>query len=207
MKAWLQSILLLRDDQQQVVTNGYQYQRVDSIAGCAVKGLDMQVLLDLLEKDLYLPSFSIQLCNSDCVNREVICEEPIDHSVSKALIHNKSKIVRILLGSIKSCQLYRLIGDKPRLSVNFSRLGNCIQHIVLGSGNKPCVVLMKVLIERFKLHIAFIQKIVGICHDRFFIHNLGIMNRGLCKEYKYKNGSFQVHQGVQSSLPETDLGN
>ena len=55
MKAWLQSILLLRDDKQQVVTNGYPYLRVDSIAGCAVKGLDMQMLLDPLEEDLYLP--------------------------------------------------------------------------------------------------------------------------------------------------------
>lgn len=97
MKTWFQSILLLRDDKQQVVTNGYPYLRVDSIAGCSVKGLDVQVLLDPLEEDLNLPSFSIQLCNSDCVNREVISEEPIDHSVSKVFIHNKSEIVKILL--------------------------------------------------------------------------------------------------------------
>ena len=50
MKTWLQSILLLRDDKQQVVTNGYPYLRVDSIAGCTVKGLDVQVLLDPLEE-------------------------------------------------------------------------------------------------------------------------------------------------------------
>ena len=74
MKAWLQSILLLRDDKQQVVTNGYPYLRVDSIAGCAVKGLDVQVLFDPLEEDLNLPSFSIQLGTSDRINREVIGE-------------------------------------------------------------------------------------------------------------------------------------
>ena len=158
MKAWLQSILLLRDNKQQVVTNGYPYLHVDSIAGCAVKGLDVHVLLDPLEEDLYLPSFSIQLCNSECVNRKVVCEESIDLSVSKVLIHNKSEIVVIFLRSIKS------------------RLGNCIQYVVLGSGNKPCVVLMKVLIERIKLHIASIQKVVGICHYRYLVHNLGIMN-------------------------------
>ena len=50
MKIWLQSILLFRDDKQQVVTNGYPYLRVDSIAGCTVKGLDMQVLFDPLEE-------------------------------------------------------------------------------------------------------------------------------------------------------------
>ena len=128
------SILLLRDDKQQVVTNGYPYLRVESIAVCAVKGLDMQMLLDTLEEDFYLPSFSIQLCNSDCVNREVVCEEPIDLPVSKVLIHNKSEIVRILLRSIKLSQLYRLIGDKPRLSVNFYRPRNCIQE-----GNKMTI--------------------------------------------------------------------
>ena len=36
MKARLQSILLFRDDKQQVVTNGYPYLRVDSIAGRTV---------------------------------------------------------------------------------------------------------------------------------------------------------------------------
>ena len=101
MKTWLQSILLLRDDKQQVVTNGYSYLRVDSIAGCAVKGLDMQMLLDPLEEDLNLPSFSIQFCNSNCVNREVVREEPIYLSVSKAFIYNKSEVIRILLRSIK----------------------------------------------------------------------------------------------------------
>lgn len=37
MKTWHQSILLLRDDKQQVVTNGYPYLRVDSIVDCTVK--------------------------------------------------------------------------------------------------------------------------------------------------------------------------
>ena len=90
MKTWLQSILLLRDDKQQVVTNGYPYLRVDSIAGCTVKGLDVQVLLDPLEEDLNLPFFSIQLCNSDGFNREVISEESIDFPVSKVLILTSS---------------------------------------------------------------------------------------------------------------------
>ena len=85
MKTWLQSILLLRDDKQQVVTNGYPYLRVDSIAGCTVKGLDVQVLLDPFEEDLNLPSFSIKFSNSYCINREVISEESIDFAVSKVL--------------------------------------------------------------------------------------------------------------------------
>ena len=201
MKTCLQSILPLRDDKQQVVTNGYPYLRVDSITGCTIKGLDVQVLLDPLEEDLNLTPFSIQLCNSDCINREVISEESIDFSVSKVLIYNKSKAVRILLRSIKSCKLYRLIGDKPRLSINFPRFSNYLKPIFLGSGDKPCVVLMKVLIERIKIYIAFIHKIVGICHDRYFINNLGIMYSGIFKESKYRYGYFQVHQGEHFKPP------
>ena len=37
-------LLLLREDKQQVVTNGYPYLRIDSIAGCTVKDLDVRVL-------------------------------------------------------------------------------------------------------------------------------------------------------------------
>lgn len=101
MKTWLQSILLLRDDKQQVVTNGYPYLRGDSIAGCTVKVLDIQVLLEPLEEDLNLPSFPTMLCR-DSVNREVVCEEAIDLTVSKVLICNESKIIRMLMRSIKS---------------------------------------------------------------------------------------------------------
>jgi hypothetical protein len=50
MKSWFQSLLLLRDDKQQIVTNGYPYLRIDSILGCAVEGFNMQVLLDPFEK-------------------------------------------------------------------------------------------------------------------------------------------------------------
>lgn len=97
MKTCLQSILPLRDDKQQVVTNGYPYLRVDSITGCTIKGLDVQVLLDPLEEDLNLTPFSIQLCNSDCINREVISEE---HRI-RALIWRTSYLVSASLAKSK----------------------------------------------------------------------------------------------------------
>ena len=42
--------MFLRYDEQKVVTDGYPYLRVDSITGCSVEGLDMQMLLDPLEE-------------------------------------------------------------------------------------------------------------------------------------------------------------
>lgn len=61
MKTWFKPIMLLRDDEQKVVADGYPYLRVDGITGCSVKSLDMQMLFDPLEKDLDLPTVSIEL--------------------------------------------------------------------------------------------------------------------------------------------------
>ena len=55
----MEIILFLCDDKQQIVTNGYSYLRVDSIFGCTVKGLDIQMLFNPLKESLNLPSFSI----------------------------------------------------------------------------------------------------------------------------------------------------
>lgn len=50
MKAWIQSILLLGNDKQKVVTDGYPYLREDCILARSVEGFDMQMLLDPLEE-------------------------------------------------------------------------------------------------------------------------------------------------------------
>ncbi len=42
--------MLLRNDEQQIVTNGYPYLRVDGITGRAVEVLDVQVLLNPFEE-------------------------------------------------------------------------------------------------------------------------------------------------------------
>ena len=50
MKTWLQPILPLRNDEQQVVTNGYPDLRVDGVHGCAIESLDVQMLFDPFEE-------------------------------------------------------------------------------------------------------------------------------------------------------------
>ena len=44
--------MLLRNDKEQVVANGYPYLRVDGILGGSIKGLDVKMLLDPLENIL-----------------------------------------------------------------------------------------------------------------------------------------------------------
>ena len=50
MKTWNQTIPLFRNDEQKIVANGYPDLRVDCVLGGSVEGLDVQMLLDPLEK-------------------------------------------------------------------------------------------------------------------------------------------------------------
>ena len=196
MKAWIQSILLLGNDKQKVVTDGYPYLREDCILARSVEGFDMQMLLDPLEKDLNLPPFTVEFGNGNRIQSEVVGQEAIDSAVSKVLIDNKSEIVGILPGSVVSSKPDCLIGDKPSLRINFPTIHNFILHVVFGSRNEPRVVLVKMGVERIKLDIALIHEIVCVRFYRNFLQYLGIVNRGLCKAYERWNRAIQVHQRV-----------
>ena len=86
METWIQSILLLGNNKQKVVTDDYPYLCKDCIHSRSVEGFDVQVLLDPFEKDLNLPSFAIQFSDGYRLQSEVVGQEPIDCTVPKVLI-------------------------------------------------------------------------------------------------------------------------
>lgn len=196
MKAWIQSILLLGNDKQKVVTDGYPYLREDCILARSVEGFDMQMLLDPLEKDLNLPPFAVEFGNGNRLQSEVVGQEAIDSTVSKVLIDNKPEIVGILPGSVVSSKPDCLIGDKPSLRINIPTVHNLILHVVFGPSNEPRMRLMEMGVERIKLDIAFIHEIVSVRFYRNFLKYLGIVNRGLCKAHERWNRAIQIHQRV-----------
>lgn len=196
MKTRIQSILLLGNDKQKVVTDGYPYLREDCIHSRAVEGLDVEMLLDPLEEDLNLPPFTVEFGDGNRLQSEVVGQKPIDCTIPKVLIDNKSEIVRVLPGSVVSCKPDCLIGDKAGLRINFPAIHNLILHVVFGPSNEPRMRLMEMGVERIKLDIAFIHEIVSVGFYRNFLKYLGIMNRDLCKAYERWNRAIQVHQSV-----------
>ena len=196
MKAWIQSTLLLGNDKQKVVTDGYPYLREDCIHSRTVERLDVEMLLDPLEEDLNLPPFAVEFSDGNRLQSEVIGQEAIDSAVPKVLIDNKSEIIGVLSGSVISGKPDCLIGDKAGLRINFSAIHNLILHVVFGPSNEPRMRLMEMGVERIKLDIAFIHEIVSVRFYRNFLKYLGIMNRGLCKAYERWDRAIQVHQSV-----------
>ncbi len=196
MKAWIQSILLLGNYKQKVVTNGYPYLRVDCVHSRAVEGFDVQMLLDPLEEQLNLPSLAIEFGNGYGIQREVVSQEAIDSTVSKVLIDNESEVVGILSAGVKACEPDSLVRDEPGLRINLAAINDFILHVVLGSGDKPCMILMKMGVKRIKLDITFVHQIIGVRLNRHFIKNLGIVNRSLCKTDKCRDGAVEIHQSM-----------
>ena len=168
--------MLLRNDEQKVVADGYPYLRVDSITGCAVESLDVEMLLDPLEEDLNLPSVTVEFGNSDGLKREVIGQEPIYHSFPKVLIHNESKRVRILFGRIISCEPNGLVREDAGLWIHFPGFKDLVSHIVFRPCHEESVVEMEVLVKRIKADVSLIHKVICTRFDREFIHHLGVMD-------------------------------
>ena len=196
MKAWLQSILLFRDDKQQVVTNGYPYLGVDCISGCSIESLNMQMLFDPFEENLNLPSLPVKFRNGNRVNSKLVCKKAVDFAIPEVLVHNEPEIVWILTGSVISGEPDSLVGDKSSLMVDLPGLDNLKQHVVLGSCDKPSVIQMEMIVEGVKLHIPFIHQIIGIFLNRNFIHDFGIVDRSLRKAYESRNRASQIHESV-----------
>ena len=78
MKAWFQHIMLLRNNQQKVVTDGYPYLCEYGILGGSIKSLDMQMLFYPFKEQLNLPSFPIKFSDSQSIKSEVIGKESVD---------------------------------------------------------------------------------------------------------------------------------
>ena len=91
--------MFLRDDKQKIVTDSYPYLCVHGILGGSIECLYVQMLLYSFEEQLNLPSLPVQLGNGQCLKLEVIGEETVNCICAEVFIHNKSKRIRILLGS------------------------------------------------------------------------------------------------------------
>lgn len=67
MKTWNLTILLLHNDEQKDVTNGYLDLHVNCISGSFVESLNMKMLLDSFEEIINLPSLAVKFCNGEQV--------------------------------------------------------------------------------------------------------------------------------------------
>ena len=208
MKTLSKTISLLRNDEQQVVANGYPDLRVNGVLGCSVECFYMQMLFDPLEEQLNLPTFTVQLRNGQRIfYREVVGQEVIGLASLKVFINNKPECVRILLGGAITGKAYGLVGKNAGVFVRRSGLNNFVGHVVLGSCDKVSALLVEVFVEFLKSYVTLVHQVKGASFDGDLAHNLGIVDLAGRKQNKSGNRASKVHERMhlESSLPVVEL--
>ena len=201
--------MLLCNDKQQVVANGYPYLRVDSVLGGSVEGLDVKMLLDPLEEKFDLPSFAVQFRDGERVfNREVVGQEAIDLSSLKVLIHNESHSIRILSGRVISGKTNGLVGKNPRVLVNRPGLQNFVDHVVLGPRNEVSAHLPEAVVELLTGDISLVYQVERVLLDGDPVHYLGIVDLTGSKQNKGRDRASKIPQRMhlERAFPVMELG-
>ena len=194
--------MLLRNDKQKVVANGYPYLRVDCILGGSVEGLDVKMLLDPLEEKFNLTAFAVQFCNGERVfNREVVGQEAIDLPGLKVLIHNKSQRIRVLFDRVVAGKPDGLIRKNTGAFVDRPGLYNLVGHIVLGSCDKVGTLLMEVLVELLKCDISLVHQVERVLLNGYLVHHLGIVDLARREQNKSGNRASEIHQRMHLERP------
>ena len=85
--------------------------RLHGILRGAIKALDVEVLLDPLEKQFHLPAAAIQLRDSQWRQREVVGQEHEGFVGFGVVILYTADFVGIILGLINPCEHHRRIAD------------------------------------------------------------------------------------------------
>ena len=197
MKTWNKTITLLRNDKQQIVANGYPYLRIDGILGSTVECLYVQVLLNPLEEELYLPSFPVEFCNCQRVfDGIVVGQETEEFPRFKVFIYNKSKRIWILSGGVISGKPDGLIRNKTRASIDRPGLKNPVDHVILSSGNEIGAIFQEVPVKFFKRNVSLVHQVESSRFDGNFIHPSGIIYLTWRKQDKCQNRAAQVHQSM-----------
>lgn len=109
-------------------------------------------------EDFNLSSLAIKIGDSARLGFEVVGKKSVGPLFSKGLIDNESKVIRILSSYIVSSGIDSLVRYKVSMRIHLSTLKDFILHVVLGSCNKPDMLLMKMSVTKIKLYITFVKR-------------------------------------------------
>ena len=187
---------LLGNDQQQIVTDGNPYLRKDCILRRSEERLDMQVLLDPLEEQLYLPTLPIEFCNCECVNGEVVCQESIHVVRGIVFIDNHTYHLWIVLGDECPCEPDTLVADESCMHIYRSFFNHFEAHVVLCPCDEVCLSEMVVVVEPPEVHIAFVHQVIRSCFNRQYVKAVHVIDLPLRHPDECRNGASQVKKCV-----------
>jgi len=142
--------LLFEYGDQHINRDGDPDLSLDSVLRSAIEIFDAQVLLDPFEEKFYLPSAAIQLCDSECWQREIVGQKDESFLGFGVVIFDPTQLVGIIFECIKPRQHNCLIVSETGGAIDIMRINSAAFEIGLCSGHKeprclrdsvkPCII-------------------------------------------------------------------
>ena len=90
------------------------------------------MMLDPLEKELDLPSVTVELCNRGCRDGEVIGQEVERRFRVRIVVLDSTQRLRLVLAALLAAQHHRLVATHPGRLVDRMRVPARVAHVGLG---------------------------------------------------------------------------
>ena len=146
----------------------------DSILSSSPEFLNLEVLLEPLEEQFYLPTIFVEVGNLQSSQFLRIGQE---HELTALVLIEESykpKMLRIAFQAAIDGQLYLCIGQYP-LGQPTSSLDAPVLQIGLSPDNKERLRTMYA-IEFLEIVVATVEDVVSTCLNGDFLHRLGVMH-------------------------------
>ena len=185
---------LFSNDKQQIVTHGNPDLCVNSVTGCSIERLDVQMPFDKLEERLHIPSLTIKFRNSQSRNAKVVGDEGIDVIRRIILINDNAYPLWMVGGRSRPCEYDVLVTDEAGSLVHGPFFNHLRFHVALGSRDKECMLLVEQSVKPLEFHVTLVHQIVSEGFNGKLIHGFGIVHPALCQVDKSGDAAPKIEQ-------------
>ena len=197
----IQSVVVLRDCDQAIRTNGSIDLDAHSILGMSPKLFDLQMLFQPFEKQLNLPPVLVQQSDVLCTNLPVVGKIDECPFVLLAVKADTSQFARVFLLGLIACQADVLIKKDVIIPVkHLLPINNLVKDIILLADDE--IGLQRVdIVQSSPIIVSLVKDIVSMRLIRNLVHRFDIMHLSVCDVKECRDLSDYIKQGVYLDAP------
>ena len=156
---------LLDDGDQHVSRDRNPYLRFHGILARAEEGLDVQVLLDPLEEQLYLPSLLVQCADGEGGQRQVVGQELERLALFRVEIDHATKDIWVAFARHRTAEPDMVIADQSGDRIDRFAGHQLALHVVFGAGDKEGACEVQP-IQPGEVDVGFVHDVEGARLDQ-----------------------------------------
>jgi hypothetical protein len=194
------------DGHQHIGANRNPDLRLHSVRRSPIKRLDSQMLLDPSKEQFDLPSTSVDVCDRQRWQVEIVAQEHEPLACLEVAVDHATQGLGVELRCQRTTQDDRLVATQPRCLVHRTRLATIEVEVGFGSGHEERQAGTQVM-KSAKIEIASVHHIEGAGFDRQDVEDIDIVGLAIGNQHKTRDISTQVDERVKfdSGLVASEL--